>query len=104
MVKVPEGARKAFHFQRTDDETGISGEGRVAEGFEFTDGVVVVRWLTHTPSTNIYPNLKQAVKIHGHKGKTKLVIDWMEDPEGVKEEIGEIIVERKTKEGDEDLS
>lgn len=99
MVKVPDGARKAFHFQRVEDETGISGDGRVAEGFEFTDGTCVVRWLTHTPSTNIYPNLKSAVKVHGHKGKTKLIIDWVEDEDGYKEEVGEVIGEEKEENG-----
>jgi hypothetical protein len=70
--------RRAFHFERVSDETGVSGTGRVAEGFEFSDGSCVVRWLSHTPSWNIYENIKQVEQIHGHGGKTRLVFDWDE--------------------------
>lgn len=71
-------ARRAFHLERVEDESGVSGTGRVAEGFEFSDGTTVVRWLSHTPSTNIYPNMKQVEQIHGHGGKTRIVFDWEE--------------------------
>ena len=38
---------KPFLMIRTEDETGISGTGVVAEGVEFLDGTVVIRWQTH---------------------------------------------------------
>jgi hypothetical protein len=72
---APEVIRSAklFVIVRDEDESGISGIGVVAEGVEFTDGVVIVHWLSHTPSTNIYANMKQCTDIHGHGGKTRIV-------------------------------
>ena len=66
------------HIQRHEDESGVSGTGRVAEWVEYSDGEVVVHWLSHTPSTNHYRNMKQVEAIHGHNGKTEIVVDWEE--------------------------
>ncbi len=77
------------HILRHDDESGVSGVGRVAEWVEFSDGEVVVHWLSHTPSTNHYRNMKQVEAIHGHGGKTEIVVDWEEpkpEPESEDEE------------------
>lgn len=72
---------RAGHILRHEDESGVSGTGRVAEWIEYSDGAVVVRWISATASTNIYQNMKQAVSIHGHEGKTVFVTDWEEpDP------------------------
>lgn len=57
---------RTFHFERVEDVNGVSGTGRVVEG-------VVVHWLSHTPSTNIYHNAKQVIAIHGHGGRTRIV-------------------------------
>lgn len=64
------------HFERLEDETGVSGTGRVAEWCEFMDGTCVVRWVSPYASTNVYDNIKQAEIVHGHHGKTKMVVDW----------------------------
>lgn len=64
------------HIVRHEDESGISGTGIVAEWVEYSDGEVVVHWLSHTPSTNHYRNFKQVDKIHGHGGKTELIVIW----------------------------
>jgi len=66
------------HILRHEDESGVSGTGRVAEWVEYSDGEVVVHWLSHTPSTNHYRNMKQVDAIHGHNGKTELIVDWEE--------------------------
>lgn len=63
-------------FQREDDVNGVSGTGRVAEWVEFSDGTVVVRWLSNQASTNIYQNAKQADSIHGHNGRTSMVEEF----------------------------
>ena len=65
---------RLFYLDRKEDASGISGTGKVAEGVEFSNGVCVVQWLTHTSSTNIYQNMKQVESIHGHGGSTKIVI------------------------------
>lgn len=67
-------------FQRDEDETGVSGTGRVAEWCEFSCGTVVVRWVSAKASTNIYQNAKQAEDIHGHNGKTRMVVEWEASP------------------------
>jgi hypothetical protein len=66
---------KRFHLERDEDETGISGTGRIAEGVEFSTGSVALAWLTKYWSIAIYPNMKSVEKIHGHEGKTRLVWD-----------------------------
>jgi hypothetical protein len=37
---------KLFHLERTEDASGVSGIGEVAEGVVFEDGTVGLRWLT----------------------------------------------------------
>jgi hypothetical protein len=74
------------HLLRNEDESGVSGIGIVAEWVEFSDGEVVVHWLSHTPSTNHYRNMKQVEAIHGHAGSTEIVVDW-EKPHPDEEEM-----------------
>ncbi len=66
---------KLFYLQRDIDESGVSGTGIVAEGVEFSDGRVCMRWLTSTASTGFYDSIDQLELIHGHNGKTKVVIE-----------------------------
>lgn len=59
-----------FVLDRLVDETGVSGEGTVAEGVIFADGSVAMRWLTATASTAVYASIADVIHIHGHGGKT----------------------------------
>lgn len=61
---------KRFYVVRTEDVSGVSGTGRVAEGVEFTDGTCAIRWLSHTSATGVYANVKQLLIIHGHEDRT----------------------------------
>lgn len=72
---------RRFYLKRVEDESGVSGSGRVAEGVEFSDGTCAINWLTHTSCTGVYRNIKQLVSIHGHGGKT--IVDWKDDLEHV---------------------
>lgn len=45
----------------------------VAQGVEFDDRSVAIRWLTDTTSTAVYANIEDAQKIHGHGGATRFV-------------------------------
>jgi hypothetical protein len=65
---------KRFFLDRLEDETGVSGSGLVAEGVEFWDGTVAMRWRTGTSSTAVYENIGDVETIHGHNGKT--VVRW----------------------------
>jgi len=66
---------RLFHLLRLDDESGVSGTGRVAEGVVFSNGWVALLWLTETPSMGFYPSIEAVETIHGHSGKTRVVFD-----------------------------
>lgn len=75
---------RTFILLRTEDVSGISGTGTVAEGVEFSDGSVAVRWLDSgvseankargvSPTTVIHPSVASVEALHGHNGATKVV-------------------------------
>lgn len=64
---------RCFVLLRQDDQTGVSGTGVVAEGTEFSDKTVVIRWQSPTPSTVVWNSVEDAIKVHGHGGKTLIV-------------------------------
>lgn len=71
-----------FILHRDDDVTNVSGTGDIAEGVQFSDGTVVLRWrsnleLAAGSSTAVWPDLKSMVATHGHDGKTRVV--WMSE-------------------------
>ena len=66
---------KIFYLNRTEDESGISGTGRVAQGFIFDNGKVCVTWLSEHPSVTVYDNIGEVRDIHGHAGKTEIVME-----------------------------
>lgn len=68
---------KRFYLLRGEDVTGVSGTGVVAEGVEFTDGVVVIRWMSAMPTTVIHNSMESVIKIHSHDGKTQIV--WKDE-------------------------
>jgi hypothetical protein len=58
---------------RDQDVTGVSGTGVVADGVEFDDGTVVIRWRGERPSTVVWEDLSAAEAVHGHVGATRFV-------------------------------
>ena len=62
-----------FFLYRTEDETGISGNGIVAEGVEFLNKKCVLCWSNRLGSIGIYDNIGEVIAIHGHAGKTKII-------------------------------
>lgn len=64
---------RLFRLQRDQDVTGVSGPGHVADGVQFADGTVVVRWLGNYASTVVWDSLEAAMHVHGHGGATKAV-------------------------------
>lgn len=68
---------RRFNLIRNKDATGVSGTGNVAEGVEFSDGQLVVRWKSGTPSTVIWDGSEEdMMSIHGHNGWTH--IEWLD--------------------------
>jgi hypothetical protein len=67
---------RRFYLERTEDETGTSGTGVVAEGCEMSNGHVFLTWLSHQGTWAHYDNVKVIGALHGHAGKTKVV--WID--------------------------
>jgi hypothetical protein len=68
-------APRLFHLFRDNDESGVSGLGRVAEGVLFANGKVVLSWNTKHTSVAVYDSMEQVTAIHSHGGKTRVVFD-----------------------------
>lgn len=66
---------RLFHLLRLQDASGVSGVGTVAEGVEFSDGTIVLKWTTKLNCTGIYRSVHELIAIHGHSGMTKVV--WL---------------------------
>lgn len=64
---------RRFQLHRDEDETGVSGVGIVAEGVEFTSGMVAMTWLSPHRCVNVYESIKTVEALHGHGGKTRVV-------------------------------
>lgn len=67
---------RRFHLVRRLDHSGVSGTGIVAEGIQWTDGSVVIRWLSDVASTAVWDDLDTMLTVHGHGGDTKVV--WVD--------------------------
>jgi hypothetical protein len=66
---------RVFRLLRIEDESGVSGTGWVAEGVIFSNGWVALLWLSETPSMGFYPSIDAVEAIHGHQGKTRIVLE-----------------------------
>jgi len=66
---------RSFQLHRATDVTGVSGTGIVAEGVEFEDGVVALRWLGGFPTSVVFHDrgLESVEAVHGHDGNTQVV-------------------------------
>lgn len=71
---------RRFNLYRHKDPTGVSGTGIVAQGVQFKDGIVAMRWVVNgaANSTVIYDSIFDVEDIHGHGGDTT-VAWWEED-------------------------
>lgn len=64
---------RTFKVIRTEDVSGVSGIGVVAEGVVFPSGICVVEWRGENASIDINKNgVESWLKIHGHEGRTKI--------------------------------
>lgn len=87
---------RRFHLVRDTDVTGISGTGVVAEGVQFSDGTVVMRWLSAgtarpdvvRPTTVVHDDVESVVALHGHNGATR--VEWIDPVSPVFRRRGEV--------------
>lgn len=64
---------RTFILDRTDDLTGTSGTGVVAEGVQFSSGQVALHWLSQLEAVNVYGNALVLETLHGHGGGTRVM-------------------------------
>jgi hypothetical protein len=85
IAAAPGGASmRRFHFNRTEDASGISGLGRVAEGVLFDNGLIALSWISLHKCVNIYASYAEMMAVHGHDGDTELI--WEDsDPKAAPE-------------------
>lgn len=64
-----------FTLVRDVDVSGVSGTGVVAEGIEFSSGVVALMWLSQWPTSVVFHErgMDSVEAIHGHNGATRIV-------------------------------
>ncbi|MET9274708.1 hypothetical protein [Kribbella sp. NPDC003557] len=69
---------RRFELVRHRDVSGVSGTGVVAEGIEWSDGTVALRWGGNYPTTTVWQDgIEALLTIHGHNGAT--VIRWLDE-------------------------
>jgi hypothetical protein len=70
---------RRFHLQRDTDVSGVSGTGIVAEGVEFSNGVVALHWTSDYPTSVVFHHrgIESVEAIHGHTGLTRIV--WLDE-------------------------
>lgn len=68
---------RTFHVIRSEDETGVSGTGRIMEGIEFPSGRVVVEWQAPYQTLGIYSSFAEFSQIHidSHPSKSEVIFD-----------------------------
>jgi hypothetical protein len=69
---------RLFELHRDEDESGVSGAGVVAEGVEFTSGIVILTWFSPHRSVEFNESMRTVEELHGHGGKTRVV--WVAPP------------------------
>lgn len=66
-----------FVLRRAVDVSGVSGTGDVAEGVEWSDGTVALRWRGKWATTVVWDyGLDALLAVHGHAGST--VVRWLD--------------------------
>lgn len=67
---------RRFLLVRHVDPSGVSGTGVVAQGVEFGDGTVALRWECTRPATAVWDDIDDMISTHGHSGCTE--IRWVD--------------------------
>jgi hypothetical protein len=67
---------RRFLLVRHADLPGVSGTKVVAEGVEWGDGTVALRWYGDCPTTAICDSLQAVIAVHGHGSSA--VVRWLD--------------------------
>ena len=70
---------RRFQLHRDNDVTGVSGTGIIAEGVEFSDGTVALRWTSAWPTSVVFHDrgMEGIYAVHGHNGQTR--VKWLDE-------------------------
>ena len=66
---------RIFRVVRDEDVSGVSGTGVIAEGVLFSNGKVVVNWISMHKILEVVDSVAEWEAVHGHEGRTKIVWD-----------------------------
>lgn len=69
--KLKSGMR-LFYLYRTEDVSGVSGEGIIAEGVEFSNGEFALHWTSQFDFITTGRSIKALIEVHGHEGRTEI--------------------------------
>lgn len=67
---------RRFVLDRREDPSGVSGTGVVANGVQWPDGAVSLRWLGEDPAFANWDSIEAVERVHGHNGLT--VVEWLD--------------------------
>jgi hypothetical protein len=69
---------RRFELHRHEDVSGVSGIGVVADGVQFPDGIVSLRWRGEFPTSVVFHDqgIESVAAVHGHNGRTQ--IHWLD--------------------------
>lgn len=82
---------KTFYLMRTEDVHGNSGTGVVAEGIIFDSGMCAMTWLSEIPTVTNFRRIQDVAKLHGHEGRTTVVVEGNRRQRKQFEECKEIV-------------
>jgi hypothetical protein len=57
--------------------SGVSGEGQVAVGVQFSSGQCALHWETNIHSIEICQSIEDLIAVHGHNNQTLVV--WVDE-------------------------
>lgn len=72
VPSIEKSRMRRFVLKRTEDVSGTSGTGIVAEGCVFSNGMVTMTWFSHLQSMTTFVSMDVVRNIHGHEGRTKV--------------------------------
>ncbi|MFK4090026.1 hypothetical protein ACI2LF_38295 [Kribbella sp. NPDC020789] len=76
---------RLFRLVRHADASGLRGTGTLAEGVEWSDGSVALRWRGPWASTSSWDRIEAVLAVHAADGRT--LLHWWPPPEPL-EQVG----------------
>lgn len=84
-VVAPAAAPRPFFLIRDEDASGVSGTGKVAQGYVMPGAGHLVLWFLRPPhSITIHPSVQAMIQVHGHQGRTRFF--WGDTYEEIRDE------------------